>query len=302
MTILAISLLTLSAFIHASWNLIGKRAGSTTVFFFIATFSSALVFLPVLFIFRNDLKEVPSEFWLLLALSGIFQAIYYISLAEAYRNGDLIVAYPLVRALPVLMIAFVSLVLGRGERLTYWGFLGMILIALGCLALPLRSFQAAHLRQYWQRIHLLAVLAAIGTTGYTIIDDTSLRLLRGLPEVKLENLQVAFLYIELETIAAAITLLAVTVIHPIERLEWQLLRKYSWTQAATSGILITAAYLLVLISMAYVRDVSYVSAFRQLSIPFGALFGIFIQKEKPYPPTIAGITCITTGLILVGIG
>ena len=63
-----------------------------------------------------------------------------------------------------------------------------------------------------------------------------------------------------------------------------------------------ATYGLVLASMAYVTNVSYVAAFRQLSIPIGAVLGLTIQREPRYLPKIIGIVIVSVGLILVGVG
>jgi uncharacterized membrane protein len=69
-----------------------------------------------------------------------------------------------------------------------------------------------------------------------------------------------------------------------------------------TGIVIMATYGLVLAAMAYVANVSYVAAFRQLSIPIGAVLGLTIQQEPRYLPKLMGIGIVTVGLVLVGIG
>jgi uncharacterized membrane protein len=53
--------------------------------------------------------------------------------------------------------------------------------------------------------------------------------------------------------------------------------------------------------MAHVTNVSYIAAFRQLSIPFGAMLGIIVQKEPLYRPKLVGTGVAFAGLILVGI-
>jgi uncharacterized membrane protein len=63
-----------------------------------------------------------------------------------------------------------------------------------------------------------------------------------------------------------------------------------------------STYGLVLAAMAYVSDVSYVAAFRQLSIPIGAVLGLTLQQEPRYQPKIIGIGVVSVGLVLVGIG
>ncbi len=54
--------------------------------------------------------------------------------------------------------------------------------------------------------------------------------------------------------------------------------------------------------MAIVSNVSYVAAFRQLSIPIGAGFGIVLLKEPCHKPRICGVATILIGLIMVGMG
>jgi uncharacterized membrane protein len=53
--------------------------------------------------------------------------------------------------------------------------------------------------------------------------------------------------------------------------------------------------------MNYVTNVSYVAAFRQISIPLGAVLGMVFFNEPRFKPKIIGITVIFAGLILVGI-
>ena len=70
--------------------------------------------------------------------------------------------------------------------------------------------------------------------------------------------------------------------------------------AAITGIGIYLTYGLVLASMNYVTNVSYVAAFRQLSIPLGALFGMVLLNEPRYVPKLIGVVTIFIGLIIVG--
>jgi len=62
------------------------------------------------------------------------------------------------------------------------------------------------------------------------------------------------------------------------------------------------AYLMVLVALAFARNVSYVVGFRQLSIPLGTAFGILILKEAPHRPKLAGVAIMFVGLLLVAAG
>ena len=66
-----------------------------------------------------------------------------------------------------------------------------------------------------------------------------------------------------------------------------------------AGILSSLAYLLVLIAMNKVEHLSFLQAFRQMSLPFGLLLGIIILKEPAHRPKLLGITAIVSGLVII---
>lgn len=54
--------------------------------------------------------------------------------------------------------------------------------------------------------------------------------------------------------------------------------------------------------MAFVRDLSYVVTFRQVSIPLGALAGIAVLRDPAHRPKIVGVGLMTGGLLLTALG
>lgn len=94
MMLTAALIITLSAFLHAGWNLMGKRGLPGPQFFLVATLTGALCLLPLLVIFRSALGFFSPDVWLLLVCTGLSQTVYYMSLAGAYRTGAMSVAYP----------------------------------------------------------------------------------------------------------------------------------------------------------------------------------------------------------------
>lgn len=302
MSLVAILLLTLSAFVHAFWNLISKRRNPPAAFFLMATIAPAVLLLPLLFFFRAGLDVIPAVVWGLLAATGTVQAIYYIFLAAAYRNGDLSLAYPLARSLPVIFVTLASAAFGRSAQIALLAYPGFALVTLGCLLLPQPDFAHLHPQHYRQRWVLFAVLAAVGVAAYTLLDDQALRILRTLPGTPLSPLQWAFLFAELEAISISIFMTAFLLAWRRERLALQQASLAEWRSAAGVGLMIFVTYGLVLTAMAYVRDVSYVSAFRQLSIPIGAALGILVRKESAARPKLVGIALAVIGLMLVVMG
>ena len=58
------------------------------------------------------------------------------------------------------------------------------------------------------------------------------------------------------------------------------------------------AYVLILVAMNYVTNVSFVQAFRQLSLPLSAFLGFLILKEKISILRWIGLFLIMSGLAL----
>lgn len=287
---------------HAGWNFISQRRSPSLAFFFVTAVFAALTISPILLIHRAVLTRVPTAVWLLVLATGIAQMVYFFGLAGAYRRGDISLAYPLARALPVLLVAVISLRWGNGGQIGPLGLLGMALITIGCVILPLRHWQQFSLHAYRDAVVLMAVVAAIGTTGYTLIDDEALRQLRA--ALPLSTTQVTLLFIALQTNSTALMLGLGTLLFPTERGQlgqiWH--NRALLRTSLVTGVVIMATYGLVLAAMAYVSNVSYVAAFRQLSIPIGALLGLTLQQEPRYRPKLLGIGIVSIGLVLVGIG
>ena len=57
-------------------------------------------------------------------------------------------------------------------------------------------------------------------------------------------------------------------------------------------------YILVLIAMNFVTNVSYVQVFRQIGLILGLAMGIFILKEKCTVTKVVGVALILIGLAL----
>ncbi len=304
MSLTAVILIITSAFMHAFWNFIGKRQKPSLAFFFVTTIAASAIISPILIIYRRALPLVSPAIWALVVATGIAQTIYFLGLAGAYKRGDMSLAYPLARAIPVLLVAVVNLAVGKGSDIGRISLLGMLLIAVGCVLLPMSSFRQLRLRRYFNIVYLMALIAAIGTTGYTLIDDEALRQLRQSAPIQLTNTEITLLFIGLQTTSTAVILgLATTFYAPEKRLLQQIMRNRSLLlTGALTGFIIMATYGLVLTSMAYVTNVSYVAAFRQLSIPIGAFLGISLQKEPRHMPKLIGVGIISVGLIMVGIG
>ncbi len=301
MSLTATILLIISAFTHAGWNFISKKEHPTQAFYLVANTIGVVCILPFLFYYASLIHFVPSSVWIIVVLSGFFLAAYLEALAGAYRAGDISIAYPLARSLPVLFVFLLTLVLGKGQPPGAWFFVGIIIIVAGCIILPLKVFADFHFAGYKNRCCFLAILAAAGIAAYTVADDTALRHLRELPGKPMSPVQGTLIYMVLEGISCSLWQSLFVMLNRRERQHMpDVLQSYRGA-AAITGIGIYLGWGLVLVSMNFVSNVSYVAAFRQLSIPLGAIFGMALLKEPRYLPKIIGIAAIFTGLVLAGL-
>jgi len=296
----AVVLILISALLHASWNLVGKRQNPNAPFFLVTALAGCAVLAPVAALWWDTLVAFAPEVWHLVAVTGLFQCLYYAALAGSYRAGDMSIAYPLARSSPLLVVTATVLVLGRGDQVGWGCVAGIVLVVAGAFLLPMRRFGDLRLSNYLNRSCGLALLAAVGTAGYSMLDDEALRLLRDGPTGELGSIRVTLVYAFVEAVSSALWLALWSLVAPAERRTLALaLRRPAWGLVA--GVFIYATYVLVLISMAYVDNVSYVVAFRQVSIPLGALLGVVVLGEAAHLPKFAGVAIVFAGLLLVAL-
>jgi drug/metabolite transporter (DMT)-like permease len=302
MTTTAIILILISAVIHAGWNLITKKDNPSGAFFLVGTAMAAVLMLPGLIYFWPRLPLIPGSVWVLLIITGFFNGLYYFSLAWAYRHGDLSLAYPLAKSVPTILLMVLAFFLGNGHNIGGLAIGGIVLIVFGCAILPLRRIGEFRLGNYFNFCCLLAGLAAVGTTGYTFVDNRALALLKGLPGTPYTTVEAAFLYLILIGWMCTLWLGLGVLLFKAEHRHLRDVLRTSKLNALFLAFGMYGAYILILIAMRYVTDVTYVSAFRQTCILFGAVLGITWLKEEAYPAKLAGIVAIFVGLVMVTLG
>src|SRR5262244_2701247 len=99
MSNLALALILTAAFIHATWNLLNKRASGHATFTWIVAALSACFYLPVavaaIVYWQAQVGLVAIVF---MVGSAVLHTAYFVLLNEGYRAGDLSLVYPLARA------------------------------------------------------------------------------------------------------------------------------------------------------------------------------------------------------------
>lgn len=300
MTTIAIVLILISALLHVTWNMMGKGSVPSPSFFLVANLSSVIIMLPIAFLTADVLPYIPVKVWLLLLATALCQAVYFVGLGRAYMSGDISFSYPLARALPVVFVPLVTIMLGFGSKLSIGGIAGMGVVTAGCLIMPIRDFRKIGYREFFSICALFALIAALGTTGYTVIDSEALKILGSEIPDRFGAAYRPLFFIFYETLFTSVVLAVAVMARRNDRIRLkELSGNGALKHAIAAGLLCTVAYILILVAMGHVSNVSYVSAFRQLSIPLGTAAGIVIFKEDSYPAKIISVCLIVTGLAMV---
>ncbi|WP_283392325.1 EamA family transporter [Photobacterium phosphoreum] len=70
-------------------------------------------------------------------------------MVTAYQYADIGVIYPMIRALPILMVAIATPLLGQPSTWLQW--IGFGLITIGCVVIPLQHFNQFNIRAYFNK-------------------------------------------------------------------------------------------------------------------------------------------------------
>lgn len=298
MTAVAFGLILLSIFLHVGWNLISKKSQPSAAFYLLSSVTSFCIYVPCVFFAGIDWSAFGTQFWSFLFCSIFFEILYFIGLFKTYRNADISLAYPMVRALPVLLVAAVTTFFSIGKPLNGCAFLGLFIVFAGCLVMPLKSFSQFSLRNYMTPALGAMLLAACGTTGYTVFDGLLIPQL--LEHASGPPLVVTGAFIAILELGITTGLSIYVLSKKEERTEFRKLAGHS-LMPHLCGIGSSSAYILVVLAMPLVTNLSYVQAFRQMSLPLGVAAGIFLLKEKCPPVRLAGVAAVVTGLVIMAL-
>ena len=301
MSVIAFAFIFASLLLHSLWHFLCKSSGKASSAFF-ALFSTTLFCTMVPCALASGLiGHIPAGVLKYAFLGAFCGVLCDIGLIFAYRYSDISLAYPMARALPVFFTQAVTSLFGWGKPLTACAVTGMMTIFIGCVCMALTNGSRGTLRQKMLHIKngLAGILiAAAGTTGYTVIDSFGIREITALfPEHN--KMLTAGVYSCVRESCAMTMLWGCVLFCHCRKMERGVLKKLVMTpHPYLAGVFAALAYWLILVAMNYVTNVSFVQAFRQLSLPLSALLGFIFLKEKVTPFRWIALLLIMAGLML----
>lgn len=275
-----------SACMHVVVHINLKRARDRAAFVWWVLLFAMVIFSPIVVIFWQPISLLALG---VMALSAVFEASYFLAIAQAYQGADLSVVYPLARGTaPALLLVWSALVLR--EPITPGGIAGVVTIVAGLYLVNLPRLGAwgepiQALRQVGPR---WALLAGLSTSLYTAIDKVGV------------SLVTPFLY---TYVALGITTILVTPV-TLRQVGWRGLREELHSarfSAVVSGFMTLGAYAIVLLAMRLGTPASYAGAVREVSVVFGAAYGVLVLKESRSSLRITAALLVVAGVALIAV-
>lgn len=274
MTALPAALVLAAAILHATWNALVKGAGDRAIM--LALVALGHVFPGIVLAMMVPLPAL--EAWPFIIASTVIHWGYYYFLSLAYRFGDLSFVYPIARGAAPVLIALGALVFAD-EQLPLLAWLAIGTISSGI-------FLLAAVRYGDPRAIGAALVTSSVIACYSVVDGIGIRL-SGSPLGYIACLFVAEIFV--------VGYVALT--------RWHRLRVTASKTVIigmTGGILSGLAYAFVLYAKT-LAPLGIVSALRETSVIFAALFGILWFGERPMGRRLIAAGVVAFGIILLSL-
>lgn len=272
---LGVTLAVLGAgFLHASWNALLKSAPGGDPLLDTATVvvgSAAWGLIVIPFVGLPDRAA-----WMFIAGSAMIHWAYYITLAHAYRMGDLSFAYPLMRGTAPLITTCLGILFLR-EWPTPQVAVGIVLICIGIVSI---AFVRREKHPPAAAFYALANAGIIAV--YTLVDGAGARASGN-----------ALSYVAWLTFLEALPFL--TWIRWVKGRGAVSYIGRGWRRGFVGGAASLGAYAIVLWAMTR-APVAAVAALRETSVLFAALIGAVWLKEGLGLPRLAGAASVVAGV------
>jgi len=288
MTLAALLFVVLASFIHASWNLLAKRAAPVgPVFVFAYNLVSCVAYAPwVLYLLATG--QGVAWTWAgvgFVLASGLIHLGYSLCLQRGYQVADLSVVYPVARGTgPMLSTLGAFLILG--EIPSGQGVLGLLLVVAGIGLIATQGDLSAFRRPGGQAGVRWGTATGGLIASYTVVDAYAVKVL-GITPVVLDWFANLLRFVLLAPLVVADPARAMAK-----------MRGYWWI-AIGVGLLSPLSYILVLAALTSGAPLSLVAPMREMSMMVGALMGMLILHEQVGPWRLAGCGVLIAGVMLL---
>jgi len=272
----------ISAITVAATNTLVKRGGDVLSARVIMSATMGLCALPFV-----PIVPLPTpELWGAVALSVAVHWIYQFSMIRALHRGDLSLVFPVMRGLAPFLTA-IAAVIFLSEMPTLLGWAGLCLATLALIVFALPEKIADDMKKLRQSALIWAGITSIGIALYSVVDAYGMRL------SEQTNLFTFVIWLFL------LDWIGVTAVMMIWRRGhvWQDLKPVV-SNGFIGGVSGAISYGAALWAFT-LADAANVTAMRETSVVFGAIFGAVFLKESFGGRRIAAAAILATGLCIL---
>ncbi|CEH29776.1 small multidrug resistance protein [Aneurinibacillus migulanus] len=283
MSYVAVMLLLSSAFLHATWNFLSKRAGGGIAFVWLFTAIGTVIYTPIVCVFLLFNPYTGETINLIYVVGSILlHLLYFVILQKGYTKSDFSLIYPVARGLGPMLVTMMAILLFN-ERPSLAVFIGTAIIVGSVFFLTggITIFKDNRALSAIRYGFMLGMIIA----GYTLWD-----------KYVVSYLFIAPLLLDYLTTLGRLIMLTPVAFRSWTDIcdEWKTHRR----EAIGVGILNSLAYILVLSAMV-LAPISYVAPIRELSILIGTIFGIYFLKEGYGWQRIIAASTIVVGVAVI---
>jgi drug/metabolite transporter (DMT)-like permease len=288
MSFVPIVLVVLAAFIHATWNLLSKRAAvAGPTFVFAYNLVACVAYAPwVAWLLAQGALTWSLPVAGCISLSGLIHLAYSVCLQRGYQVADLSVVYPIARGTGPTFSSLGAFLL-LGEAPSSQGLLGLAAVVIGIGLISTQGDLAAFRRPSGQAGVRWGAATGLLISTYTVVDAYGVKTL-GIQPVILDWFSNLLRFV----------LLAPVVPRDLNRARE--LMQGRWLLAIGVGLLSPLSYILVLAALDMGAPLSVVAPTREMSMMIGALFGMLMLREAVGAWKLAGCLVLVAGVVLLG--
>ncbi len=273
----SLALVAVGSALHALWNVLVKRSGTSDVtFVWVYSAIAAPLWLVVLTVVASSGGLGPA--WWAALISTALHTVYAAVLQRAYSGAELSVVYPVSRGLAPVLVTLAAAPWVGGpsviQALALPAVLAGVVLASGA---TWRNLTRA--RGLWA-----GSAVASCTAAYTLWDAFAVAHLR----------VSVFPYMALSSLAQLVLLTAVL---GRRRRELPAALAAGWVRALPIAVLVPTSYALVLLAMRF-GPVSVVATSRCLNVVFGVIAGVWLLREPFTRRSMLGVSMIVVGVLL----
>ena len=273
----SLALVSVGSALHALWNVLVKRSGTSDVaFVWVYSAIAAPLWLAVLTVGATWGGLGPA--WWAALVSTALHTAYAAVLQRAYSAADLSVVYPVSRGLAPVLVTAVAAPWAGGPSAIQALVLLVVLIGVALAS-------GTTWRDLTRARGLRAGSAVAScTAAYTLWDAFA----------------VAHLYVSVVpymALSSLAQLVLLTIVLGRRRRELPAALAAGWARALPIAVLVPASYALVLVAMRF-GPPSVVATSRSLNVVFGVIAGVWLLREPFTGRSMLGVAMIVVGVLM----